>query len=249
MAFTSIGTLGNNGSTSNNQANLTVATSAALAVGDFAVFIVAVDANATTDGDDNAVASVSHAGTGQDWLKGVQFANGQGTLGTGCSVSIWYRKLTAAIASGQGIVITFTSSTNSDESAASAWKFTMDTTKNIKVEGTATLANDGAAAGSMNVTTANVECLRIRATASESATATAWTPTGSPGGWLLMTLRGSGGTTDAAQHIRGEFHISTGTGDASTPTGGAGAVDNASAYIAFSEAVPPPNTDNMFLVM
>lgn len=244
MAFASVSTLGNNGATTNNQASLTITTSAALAVGDLAIIISAVDANATTDGDDLAVSGIAHAGSGQNWIKAAQFSNGQGSLGTGTSVSIWYRKITASIASGQAIVITYTSAPNSDETAASAWKFTMDTSMFPKLEGTATAANDAGATGSLNVTTPNIPCLRIRATSTESATATAWTATA---GWTLMTLRGSGGATDAAQHIRGEFIISTATGAASNPTGGVNPADHASVYAAFSET--PLNRDSFFFIL
>jgi hypothetical protein len=243
MAFASVGTLGNNGSTANNQASLAITTSAIAEVNNLVVVIVAVDANATTDGDDNAVASVV-SGT-NTFTKAVQFANGQGALAAGCSVSIWFCKLNAQINSGGTITITFTSSANSDETAASAWEFTMGATNTPAVEATNTAANDAGATGSLNATTANIECLRIRATATESATATAWTATS---GWTLMTLRGSGGTGDAAQHIRGEFRISTGTGDASNPTGGVNPADHASAYAALKEVSFDP-APSMFAVL
>ena len=240
MAFASVGTLGTRANTGNNQASSAITTSAAAEAGNLVVLLIAVDANsAGADGDDLAVASVSDSAGGNTWLKGAQFANTQGALAAGTSCSIWYSKLTNTIASGGTITATFTTAANSDESAMSAWEFTVGGT--VAIEGTpGVLANDGAAQGSLNVTTANIECLRIRVVASESATATALTKTAAFTSLFTQAL--SGGSGVAAQGIRGEWLISTSTGQASAPTGGAGAVDHASVYVAFKEVIVATGT-------
>ena len=229
MAFASVGTVGNNGSTSNNQASLTITTSAAVEAGNLLVVIVAVDNNATSDGDDGAVSGVTAGGVAM--TKARQHANGN-ALAAGCSCSIWYQKRATQLNSASSIVITFGTAANADETAASAWEFTTGSS-GVAVENSNASAVDAGAHGSLDATTANIECLRVRATATESATTTAWTATA--GGFNLMTLRGSGGATDAAQHIRGEFKISTTTTDPSNPTGGVNPADHASVYVAFKE--------------
>jgi hypothetical protein len=106
-------------------------------------------------------------------------------------------------------------------------------------------------AGSLDATTPNVECLRVRAIASEGNTGTLLTQTS---GWTRFGLARSGtGTADTEMEVRGEWRIATGTSFPSAPTGGAGIADHASAYVAFNEqgVVPPAsvNKDNFFLVM
>lgn len=242
MAFTSVGTLGSALSSGNNQSSLAITTSAAAAAGTLVVVAVAVDNDQTTDGDATQVSGVTDSG-GNVWTRGKEFANGQGTAQTGAEIAIWYSVLTNPIANGGTITAAFTSATTADASAMSAWNYTKAPGTSVVVEGTpGGLANDAANAGSLDVTTANIPCLRFRAIASESNSSTALINTAS---WTLITQAISGAGTSATEMgVRGEWIISTGTGAASAPTGGAGAVDQASAYVAFKEVQTAPPTNN-----
>lgn len=233
-----------------NQASLVVTTATtAGAANDLAVLLYAVDNNATVDGDEGAVTGVTDS-AGNFWQEGAEFTNGQGTAQTGATCGIWYCNLQNAIAIGATVTLAFSNSASRDASAASLTYFTKAAGFKAAVEGTpGTLANDAAAAGSLSVTTANIACLRIRAIASESSTATALTKTAAFTAVLTQSLTSTGASA-ANQGIRGEYLISTGTGTASAPTGGAGAVDNASVYVAFREDAifvgdPPHNSDQV----
>lgn len=244
MAFAHVGNIGTALSTANNQSSLVMTTSATASVGQLLVLIVAVDNRATTDGDDSAVSGVTDS-AGNTWTKAIQFANGQGTNQTGASCSIWYTAVTAQLTSGGSITATFTTATLADASAMTCKNYSMAAGSTVAVEATNTLANDAASAGSLNATTSNIECLRVRGIASESSSTTVITATAS---WATFTQAISGaGTSDTEMGVRGEWIISTGTGSASAPTGGAGAVDHASVYAAFREVLSS-GKHRMFMV-
>lgn len=238
MAFGLRGVGGTAASATANQSSLALTTATTNgSIGDLAVLLVSCDNNQTTDGDENAVTSVTS--TGNTWQKAAEFTNGQGSAQAGATVSMWYCNLTAAINTGSTITINFSNNASRDATAASLAYYTMAAGSIAALEGSnspSTLANDGAAAGSLNLTTANIECLRVRATASESSTSTVWTKTAAFDGLFTFAGTASGGTT-ANIGVRGEYDISTGTSSASAPTAGAGAVDNASIYVAFKELV------------
>lgn len=235
MAFAHVGNLGTALSSANNQVSLVLTTTATAAAGSLVVVLVAVDNNQTTDGDATQVASVVDS-AGNTYARGKEFANGQGTAQAGAEVAIFWKKLDTQLPSGGTITATFTTAATADASAMTAKNFSLDAGSGLAVEGTpGGLANDGANAGSLNVTTANLSCLRVRAIAAESNSTTALTPTAT---WAIFAQAVSGAGTSATEMgIRGEWLISTGTGAASAPTGGAGAVDHASAYVALKEVV------------
>lgn len=228
MAFASVGTLGTVAQTANNQTTIVLTTTAALEAGNLGVIIVAVDNNQTTDGDEGAISSMADS-AGNTWNKAIEFCNGQGAAQAGTTVSIWYCVPTITLASGGTITGNYTNNASRDESCATAWEFTFS--GSIAIEGTpAGLANDGADPGSLDVTTSNIACLRIRGAAGEVNNATEWTPTS--GSWTVFTGERSANVA-TAQAVRGEWIISTGTGAASDPTWTTG--DMASGYVAFKE--------------
>lgn len=233
MAFSLKGAGGSANSATANQASTTLTTATTNgAAGDLAVLRIAVDNNQTTDGDESAVTSVSWtAGT---WVKAAEFTNGQGSAQAGATCSVWYCNLNAAFNTGGTITINFANAASRDASACALEYFTMAAGKKASVEATNTLAADGAAAGSLDATTSNIACLRIRAIASESSTATALTKTAAFTAVLGQNLTTGGGSA-SNMGVRGEYLISTGTGQASNPTAGAGSVDHASVYVAFKE--------------
>src|SRR5262245_11746514 len=232
MAFAHVGDIGTALSTVGSQTSLVMTTSATLEAGNVCVLIIAVDNVSGSDGDDAAVASVADSAS-NIWTKAIQFANAQTGQGAGACSSIWFTRARTQLNSGGTITATFTGS-SIGASGMSAKEYTMSASKRLALVATNTLANDGAAAGSLNATTPNVSCLRVRGIASESNSTTVLTNTAS---WAIFTQAISGAGTSATEMgVRGEWIISTGTGSASAPTAGAGAVDNASTYAAFIEA-------------
>jgi hypothetical protein len=165
------------------------------------------------------------------------FANGNGTVQLGADCSIWYLRLASTLPSSSSIIASFTTAAQADASAMTAKNFSL-TGSGVAVEATAGLANDAANAGSLDAATSNIACLRVRGIASETHVTTALTPTASWAIFASVTSAASGGDTEMG--VRGEWIISTGTGAASAPTGGAGAVDHASAYVAFRELTAVP---------
>src|SRR4029079_10768843 len=89
-------------------------------------------------------------------------------------VSIWYAVLGSTLNIGGTITISFTTQANADASAARAVKFTVAAGSKVAIEGTPAGATGS---GSMDVTTANIECLRVRAIGVESNSNTQITPT------------------------------------------------------------------------
>lgn len=243
MAFSLKGSGGTVNSAAANQSSvvLTTATTAG-ASGDLAVIRYALDNAQTTDGDEGAVTGIVDS-AGNLWVKAVEFTNGQGGTQAGAVCGIWYSNVTAPLPTGSTITLSLTNNTLRDASAVGLEYFTKAAGTVAAIEGTpGTLAADGAAAGSLDVTTSNIACLRIRAIASESSTATALTKTAAFTAVLGQDLT-TGGSSTSNQGIRGEYLISTATGQASNPTAGAGSVDHASVYVAFREdtVVQPPS--------
>lgn len=227
MAFASVGTLGTVGSITANQSSVVLTTTATLEAGNLGVIVIAVDNNQTTDGDEGAVSSVADS-AGNTWTKAGEFCNGQGSAQAGATCSVWYCKVPVDLASGGTITANLTNNTSRDATAATAWEFTVQGT--VAVEATNTLANDAADLGSLNATTTNIECLRIRAAALEGII-TSVTNTAT---WSNFTLKSAGGAAAADMNAWAEFLISTATGAASDPTASASR-DCASVYVAFKE--------------
>lgn len=230
MPFTGQGNLGATGSTANNQATLALTTAAQASVGELVVLVYADDNTASADGTDDVVASITDNSTGgpNNWQRAISFSNAQGAAQAGATVDIWWAVITKQINSGGTITATFTNATQSDATAVTARRFTF-TGGSPAIEATNTLANDAADPGSLNATTANIECLRIRGIASEVGNNTSLTGTAS---WTVWANGNSATTgTTAEMCARAEHIISTGTGSASDPT--YVTADHASAYVAF----------------
>lgn len=240
MAFAEVASsrVGNSSKTANQASTTITVDNAEYTAGRLAVLAIAVDNNQTTDGDENAVTSISDTRS-NTWVKAKAFTNGQGGAQSGATIELWYSELTTSIQNGDTVTINFSNSASRDASAKIMKAFTYGAGNTIAVEATNTLANDGADPGSLNATTANIECLRVRAIAAEGVPSaltitTNWTNL-AESGWF-GTTGGSGATNMACA---AEWRISTGTSDASDPT--FAAVDCASVYVAFKEVVTAAN--------
>lgn len=233
FGFKGTGSDSTQNSTIADQATLVVTTATTVgAVGNFAVLIYAIDNSATVDADENAVLSIVDS-AGNTWLKGAEFTNGNGAAGAGATSGLWYSNLTVALPISSTITLTFFNATDRDATAASLTYFTTAPGFYADFEGTPVWVADDGAVTSLSVATSNIACLRVRGIASESNSVTALTPTTS---FAVMTQSvANSGAAATSMGVRGEWIISISTNTASAPTGGAGAVDNASVYVAFKE--------------
>ena len=234
MSWTDLGSLGVNGSSGNNQASLAVTTTQACNVGDLVVLVHAVDNRlATAPSDAGEAASVTDNAVGGPnvWTKAVGWSYGGATPATqgGAAVSIWYSVLTVAMPTGRTITVTHTSSSLSDATGMTAWRFRADNP--IEVAATNVGVASAADPPSLDAVTANKEHLRVRGIAAEVGNNTNLTPTTNWTAWGNGNSATTG--TIAEMCARAEHRVSTGTGDASNPT--YVACDNASAYAAFVE--------------
>lgn len=232
MAFASIGTLGSVNSKTANQTQLVLTTTAAASAGRLVVVIVAVDNSAYAAGgnDNNGITGVvDSAGNTYTGFAVSNYGSGVAAQSLGV-VGMFYSVLTNALASGGTITASFGATiADRDASAATAWQFSIGSSS-VAEEGRQTIT-----AGlfpSMDVTTANIECLRIRGTSSEDNIGTTnWTPTS---GWTAFSANGTtGGSATTNQAVRGEFHISTGTNDASNPSS---VGEHSNIYLALKES-------------
>lgn len=232
MAFTDLGSIGATGATTNNQASLALTTTAACSAGELVVVAVADDNRLSgADADGSEVSGVADSG-GNTWTKALGWANNEGGTQLGSSISLWYSVLTNAIANGGTITASFTSATLSDATALTARHFSYSG-GSLAVEATNSISSDDSTDPlSLNATTANIECLRIRAIGIEAISedlvaTTNWTA------WDSGNSAASGGGIEIC--VRVEHRISTGTGDASSPPPASWepAGSSASVYVAF----------------
>ena len=230
MTIAHASSIGTASSKAANQTSLQLTTNANCFAGDAIVINVGVDNQQTTDGDEGAIAGVADS-EGNDWEKGHEHTNGQGTAQTGITDGVWFCNLKNDLPSGSLITVSFSNNTSRDASAASADRFTVAAGYKLAKVGVNQLSNDAANPGSLNVTTENAAHLRYRGIAGETSATGALTPTS---GWTAIAgAQTSGGSSDTNVGVRGEFLIYTGTNAASAPT--LGPADHASVYVAFKE--------------
>ncbi len=230
MAFASVGSLGGVASKTADQGTFSNSITAGASVGDLVVVAIATDNFSASDGTTSDIASVTDSRS-NTYSLGYAYTNGQGSNQNGATVAIYYSVLTTALQTNDLISANYSNASVHDASAMRVWRFTFSGT--LAVEATNFAVADGAGCGSLNATTANIACLRVRAVAIESPTAAFATATAS---WTTMgSSNTSGGGGASNMGCSAEFIISTGTGSASNP-GTQTAADNASVYVAFKEA-------------
>lgn len=204
--------------------------------GSFMVCIIACDnIGTTTDGDKGDITSVADD-AGNTYTKAIQFTNVQGGAASGATVAVYYCELTTGVTSSNTLTVTYNGSPTA--TAAALFKVTKGGSTTIGVEGTSTLANDGADPGSMTISSlSNIEHLWFRVTAYESPVVaptitSTWNNTFSPTAGQAT----SGGGSASNMGIFCEHKVSTSTSETSDPT--LSATDNASVLVAFYEYTP-----------
>jgi len=228
MAFSDLGNLGAGGSTANNQGSLTVATAQAVGATDFVAIAVTVDNRTTGGGDLSDVTGVTIGGVALTLSR--QNATNLAAQ-AGAAVSLWYGK-PGALSSGVNMVATFNNATTSDASALSSRLFSVTAGAAVSEDGDNATTSTTTNPGSLDVTTANAERLRIRAIGCEFDSTQALTVTGSWTAWTEGASAASGTATE--QVIEVEHRIVTAANSASAPTLGS-ACDAASVMAAFKE--------------
>lgn len=230
MGIADKGSLGGTGNSGNNQVTLVHTTiTTAVAKGDLIVVVVVDDNSGTADKVADEVSGVTDS-AGNVYANVAGWSNSVGAAAqSAASVSVWTSIAAAALAIGGTITATFTSATLSDATALVARAFTVDAGAAVALAAAAsTLSTDAGQSTSMNVTTPNIQCLRIRADGEESNSATQWTNTAN---WTVWDhVRSGSGTSALEVCARVEHRITTGTGDASDPSGEP-AADRASVYV------------------
>jgi len=214
-------------------------TTAAAEAGNVVVLVVALDnLTGNPDADNGEVTSITDSAGGNTWTKAKEWTNAQGGAAAGATVSVWFSKLTNAIASGGTIPANFTGSPAAV--AMSAWEFSIGAGNVVTVEGSAVLADDGIDLGNMSIGgLPNREYLFFRGIASETNNIGQITVTG---GFIAISLNQTSGAGAASNMaVRGEFRIFTNDSEASNPFWVS--ADHASVFVALKEAsdvVLPP---------
>ena len=214
--------------------SLAATTTVSAAAGELIVATLVTDNESATDGATTLHTSVTIGGTGM--TKASEFTNSQGSANAGMTTSVWYLLVQSAII--DGVAVAATLNTGKDAKAIELRVFPWPSSYTVEVDGTNTLATDGADPGSLTATgSRDLQHLWWRGIGSEEATGTvgALTPTS---GWTATTGTGTtGGAAATNASVRSEWKLATGTGSgASDPT--LVSADHASVLVGFA-AIPP----------
>ena len=240
----SIGSLGSILSKSADQPSLVLTANAAAAVGTVVVILIAVDNAGTADGDQGAVTGISDQ-AGNSWQKVGEFANANGAAQAGAVISAWFSRITSQITVGQLITASFSTPTNRDASALTAWNFGVRSSGAVSVAAVATLANDNADPGAMNLSLPLGEALWIRGQAHEGPLEDTWVKTIAYD--AIFDKQGTtGGTNNTNMTVAGEFRIFNGTSNPSDPAWTAAADEAAILFaLRIAEALAPVVQDSI----
>lgn len=201
----------------------------AVAADTIVIVQVVLDNNATVDGDNGEVTSVTDP-KGNQYFKAKEFTNSQGAAGGGCTVSLWYSQLDTALEVNDAVTANF--SFSPVWKGVRAGKADVAAGNSVRVTAVTDLANDAADPGSLDLSVANIEHLWVRFIAKEGGVGT-YTRTVDYG--FTATALGSGTDDDTRIAMAGEADIFTGTTNPSDPTWTTSARDHASVLVAFEE--------------
>lgn len=218
-----------------------------IAAGNLFVVCVATDnIGAGADGDNGDIVSVADD-AGNTFTKAVIFSNTQAGAANGATTAIYYCLLTNGVTTGTTLTVTFNGSPVAKAMIGQA--FTLSLGTSVTTEGSAgTLANDGADAGSITLSSLpSRSYLFIRATASEQAQAAGTKSTGyTTFGNGVSTVGTSGGGGASNMELAAEYIIATATSQSSDPS--VGAADAASAMVAFYEFTAAANPRRVTII-
>src|SRR5207249_4490944 len=215
----------------------TFATSAQLTAGNVGVIVLATDNVATTNGNTNDHSSITDE-AGNTWTKAREYTTTEtNAVADAATVSVWYSKASANLASGGNITVNLSGSIAAK--AVTCWQFTMGAGNMIVLEGGGDKSDVQADAGLITLSgLPNTEHLFIRGTASE-ASGQSYTVSTNYTAFTHTSSTFAGGATSTSMDARGEFRIFTATTDTTDPTMSASARDRASTMVALREVVGP----------
>lgn len=237
MSWSSPTNIGENFTKSANATSKVLTLTAGASVGDLVVVIHCVDNAGTTNNvDEGSITGISNSGTANTWNEIGERTGTSGSAQDGIASCMYWSQITSAMSASATITLTYSSTTNRDAHVMIAWKFTP--TGTVSVEGTPLLTGKTPSGpDAMDVTTSNIECLRIRMWGAAGTNANE-TPTSS---WTEMFDGATSGGGEASNvNMYAEYIVSTGTGQSSDPTGGTGVYPCAEIYAAFKEVSTPP---------
>jgi hypothetical protein len=218
VAIASVGTLGTAGAFSNASSYSFSTGFNALAAGDFGLLVSVSDNTGTSDGDNNEHTSVS-GGTGT-WTKLGEYGNSSAGAAAGVVVSVWLFQATGTVSIGTSITLNFSS--NRVDKSCSFWKFTKTASANIQLDtepATNPITSEVNAANGFGSSAfsglASAARLYFRGLGKEANSTTAITVSAGP--FVAISPQRSRNNADAVL-VRGEFRISTSTGETSNPT-------------------------------
>jgi hypothetical protein len=216
-------------------ATTSIGLSANVAAGKVAFAIIAKDNTSTVDGNNNEVTSVVD-NQGNIWEKQAEFTNGQGSAGTGATISLWKSKITTALSGANNLTFNFPSCT---AKAVIACSFAVAAGNDLQLAAApVTLAAD--AAGSQNLSISGLpskQYLFIRLGAFEGPLSGAGFGTSSGHTYASLGQLGtSGGSANTNMSLVTAYTIATATG--SNASVQCGTVDQANLYLAFEEYTP-----------
>jgi Concanavalin A-like lectin/glucanases superfamily len=237
VAFSDLGSIGSAGTTTANQTTIVLTTTATCNAGDLVVVVVGVD-NRDNQEDDESVTGVVDSTGANDYYKIGGGATAHAAQ-AGASCQVFASVIGTQLNSGGTITATFQTNTTSDAQCIMGRRFSFTGGRNgLGIEGFNRVRTSAADPASLDATTQNVACLRIRAIAGEVGNTT-FTATTNWTGWA--NPQSAAGTTGEIS-IRAEHRISTATSDASNPTWVS--CDNVGIYIALRERT----TQNILLL-
>lgn len=246
-AITAVGDLGSAISSASNNATGVITTTATAEVNNQIVLFIAKDNSGTTDADNSEVTGVVDSAS-NTYSKLCEFTNGNGTIQTGATVSLWLARATSQLGSGGTITATFSVANDVDAFVMRAFEFSA--TNALALAGTCQQdAGDNLDPGSVSISgLSSAETLFIRAIAEENAAdpsdltpTTNYTSIGTLLDDRLGT--GSGGMT-----LHGEYRVLTSTGDTSNPSHGTDA-DYAGVYVALRESAAPATSRRAVVIV
>jgi hypothetical protein len=217
---------------------LNCGTTRSVSAGQMVVLMVVTDNTSTSNSDAGVVSSVTDSG-GNTYTKAKEWQLGSPGALAGSVCSLWYGVITTPLSIAQDVTANFTGSADRDAVVLLSHEFGISGPIEVVDTNSAT-ATASSTLASLNVTTPNVECLRIRLAGLETNAAQSFY-TRRTSGWNALGGSGviaSSGTAGTSQTLVGEYRISTGTGDASAPSTLVGAVDHCSIYVAFKLTIP-----------
>lgn len=233
MAITDKGGIGVAGNKTSGS-SLALTTSAATAVGDVVVVQYVSDNIQTTDGETSLVTSVTDS-AGNTYTKIREMTFGGGGAAAGLTLSVWYSRHTAALASSS----TITASMGTDSTVAKGMSARLfGTSLPVAIDAVTITTNTGTPT-SLTLTAPDSKLrlwMRVGGAETKSASFSAATS-----GWTLTADAGSSGGGGDTTHVStmADFLVDTVSNSSQTSApGGTVSCDRVNIFFAMSEANP-----------